>query len=831
MRTTEWLGARLARCLALVSACVLPGLVSAEDLSFRNQQVVVTINPQDGSYAMRSASDGRLILRSIVAAQINHRWLKSSGYPKHEISKSVFEDRLGHGQQISIRSTGLSQSPDLVCILRQYAQLSFTDIEVEVQNRTTKAVRVQGIRSVEAIGDQPLNLAGPERHDRVMSDAEEMPPILDLGNAPAGLHLGIGSQLIYNTESRQSAFFGALTAERFMTMIHLQARGSVSDPHISMLTVDSTGTTEMLRQRSYVKYLPPDEQYDVNLYIAPGKSLASERLMFAAGSGYGAQLEAYGAAVRQLHRARVGARTMMGWVSDLVYGDDAITEGYARTNAQWMAEHLKKYGFNHVRVDAVKLAVPTDDVTSDASRFPHGMWGLTRQISQLGLNVGGWVDLLGIEETSFIYRQHKDWLVKNARGQPLWLVRKRPGGPPLNGYVLDATHPGAQKYLRRIFRTMVREWGWRQIDLDGITTWSIEGYRHRPNTTALEAYRIALQIVRETVGDQVRLHLNSGLWLSSVGFVDTASTAGEKFHTFFSTKLAGLAVAGHYYMDRNFFVNDPAPFCVQREVPPMDAVEGAVPGPLRLQSAQASIVLSALSPGARFAIGDDLPSLGVEPERLTLVTDPDLLQMVKLGRSAKPLDLMTYPPEDEQPGIFLLREDARQSMLAVFNWTERVRSHVFHLSDLGLASAHSYRLYNVLDRGRPIKLEGDAIRLDNQAAQSVMLVKIMDETLAPAAPTITTVAPERARIQQDVRFSAQTSEDSVPALAYKWEFGDGVIAEGPIQSHTYTKSGRYTVRLIVDGVDGIAAERNLQIIVDGLMELTLPRGNVYAEMM
>src|SRR5439155_16638749 len=167
------------------------------------------------------------------------------------------------------------------------------------------------------------------------------------------------------------------------------------------------------------------------------------------------------------------------------------------------------------------------------------------------------------------------------------------------------------------------------------------------------------------------------------------------------------------------------------------------------------------------------------------------------GRSARPLDLMSYRPEDEQPSIFFLREDGRQSMLAVFNWTKQTRSHVLHLADLGLTSGHNYQLQSILDQSRP-RLENDSIRLDNQAAESVILVKIIDETVLPVAPTLTTDAPEHAKVLEDVRLSAQTTEDSVPALAYKWNFGDGVTAEGPIQNHSYTKSGKYTVWLIVD---------------------------------
>jgi hypothetical protein len=43
----------------------------------------------------------------------------------------------------------------------------------------------------------------------------------------------------------------------------------------------------------------------------------------------------------------------------------------------------------------------------------------------------------------------------------------------------------------------------RFIKLDFMDTTAIKGYRYRPNTTALEAQRIGLQIIRDAVGNDV----------------------------------------------------------------------------------------------------------------------------------------------------------------------------------------------------------------------------------------------------------------------------------------------------------------------------------------
>ncbi len=92
-----------------------------------------------------------------------------------------------------------------------------------------KEVTVQSIRGMEALGEPLLNLGGPASADRVLSDSfsEDWPQLrlYDLGKAPGGMHRGVGSQLVYNRESKQSLFIGALTADRLLTVLHLQSAG------------------------------------------------------------------------------------------------------------------------------------------------------------------------------------------------------------------------------------------------------------------------------------------------------------------------------------------------------------------------------------------------------------------------------------------------------------------------------------------------------------------------------------------------------------------------------------------------------------------------------
>jgi hypothetical protein len=216
-----------------------------------------------------------------------------------------------------------------------------------------------------------------------------------------------------------------------------------------------------------------------------------------------------------------------------------------------------------------------------------------------------------------------------------------------------------------------------------------------------------------------------------------------------------------------------------------------------------------------FEIGDDMPLLGSEKDRLALVENQDLINMAKIGRASRPMDLMTYTPEDEQPSIFLLREDERQAILTVFNWTKGPRSHGFRLADLNFPRDHSFTETDVLNQGAPVPASGGVIEIINQAPESVKMIKIIDENVSASAPTITANVPATAAAGETIKLSAQASPDGVPALAYRWDFGDGTHAEGANVAHAFTREAAMNVRLTVPGVDGIAAEKQFTVRVSG----------------
>ena len=112
------------------------------DTEIRNANLLVRVSEADGSYTIATKGSENPIIRAGVAAEVDHRWIKSADYPKHEISVSNFEDDLGRAQQANVECTGVPDRPDLTYTIRVYDNRPYGELEVQVKNRTGRAIEV-----------------------------------------------------------------------------------------------------------------------------------------------------------------------------------------------------------------------------------------------------------------------------------------------------------------------------------------------------------------------------------------------------------------------------------------------------------------------------------------------------------------------------------------------------------------------------------------------------------------------------------------------------------------------------------------------------------------
>lgn len=102
-----------------------------------------------------------------------------------------------------------------------------------------------------------------------------------------------------------------------------------------------------------------------------------------------------------------------------------------------------------------------DWLSTDMGKFPNGMKEVAGKINEAGMTAGLWLAPFVCEEKSDIFRDRKDWLLKDENGEPVRAGRNWSGS-----YALDIYNEEVRAYLKDVFRTVTEEWGFRLLKLD-----------------------------------------------------------------------------------------------------------------------------------------------------------------------------------------------------------------------------------------------------------------------------------------------------------------------------------------------------------------------------
>jgi alpha-galactosidase len=212
----------------------------------------------------------------------------------------------------------------------------------------------------------------------------------------------------------------------------------------------------------------------------------------------------------QLLAERIGRRERRAgrvWCSWYSYYED-ISESLVRATV----DDLRGEPFDVVQLDDGWERSVGDWHANE--RFAAGMDATAQYIADAGFRAGLWLAPLIALPASEFARKRPDLLVSGTDGAPL-IAGYNWGGPY---YALDTTRPEVQDHLRELF-SRVRGWGFTYLKLDFMYAGALAGVRsadlHRE-----QAYRDAIALIRETVGDDTYL-LGCGVpMLPSAGIFD-----------------------------------------------------------------------------------------------------------------------------------------------------------------------------------------------------------------------------------------------------------------------------------------------------------------------
>jgi hypothetical protein len=177
-------------------------------------------------------------------------------------------------------------------------------------------------------------------------------------------------------------------------------------------------------------------------------------------------------------------------------------------------------------------------------QFVDGIEPILTAARDKGFTPGLWIAPFMVGNRSRLFDEHPDWVVRDrVTGRPLapmtfygefrWHKRSE------EYYVLDITHPGAEAYMRTVFRTWAREWGCGYFKADflhlGSTYGPDQAIWHQDGLTRMEIWMRMMRLMRQEIGEAILLCCGSPLW-APVGYADAMRIGRD----------VGVSWSGHY---------------------------------------------------------------------------------------------------------------------------------------------------------------------------------------------------------------------------------------------------------------------------------------------
>lgn len=260
------------------------------------------------------------------------------------------------------------------------------------------------------------------------------------------------------------------------------------------------------------------------LEIKPGETWNLEDFLLIGGNERGLLLDQLSTEIAKNHPPLKRKAIPTGWCSWYCYGP-AVTHNIIQENLDGFSKILPELKY-------IQLDDGYEPFMGDWLDENPAYGDLQKTLSAIkakGFEPAIWVAPFIAEKNSRIFKEHPDWFVKDTDGSPLNSSKIGFGGwRNAPWYVLDGTHPEAQRHLQLIFREMREKWGINYFKLDANYWGAIHGGLHYDKSaTRIEAYRRGMEaMLKGCDKNSVVLGCNAPIW-PSLGLVTAMRTSND----------------------------------------------------------------------------------------------------------------------------------------------------------------------------------------------------------------------------------------------------------------------------------------------------------------
>jgi alpha-galactosidase len=648
--------------LPAVASTALLGASERPVAQLENGFFNAAFDPQSGRLGVWRTGGRALLSGAFVRAITSQgQWGTIDAGFRHDVSTTVFRDRLGEGRQLVMRSVHSEGRLEIELWTTLYDGQAMILFEAVCRNVSPKPIIVESLEPVCALQQSGGALHWP--------DTAKI-----LTNGPMYYDPGVVADFAVEDAKIWRSWWN-------IGLFSGYQREGLAGGFVENQT--GLGQVAMRRGDGDAMSLVAESVLAKGFELRPGQAVRSGRFMFNVAPDPYAALETYAKIMGRLHGARVHS-VLNGWCN-WFFTYEHITEEEVLRNAEFAARTLKPFGLEYIQVDEGYQRWHGDWEGND--RFPHGMKWLADRIRALGLKPGLWIAPYVISEPTAVFQQHPDWLLRHPDGQ-----LRRVGPWPSEDsdwartespkrYGLDITHPGAAAWLANVFDTVGRQWGYEMIKIDFVDWSLLAAHRyHDPTVTRAAAYRKGFEIMRRSLGPDGHIQ-DCGPGPVSVGLSDSMRIELDQNYGyrrrawqqyFLAPTSSAPAAAKRYYFHKRTWINDADHVCLTHL------------SPSQAQAAASLLVLT----GGNLLSGDRLPDLDL--------TRLEILKKVfpAWGEAARPADLF----DTDRHTVFAVRirrPFAEWTVVGVFNPSETdIAARSLPLERLWLDSGKTWLAYD-----------------------------------------------------------------------------------------------------------------------------------------
>lgn len=133
----------------------------------------------------------------------------------------------------------------------------------------------------------------------------------------------------------------------------------------------------------------------------------------------------------------------------------------------------------------------------DEKKFPTGMKAIADEIHSNNMLAGLWLAPFAATPKSYVFKEHRDWLVHDEKGRIHYASHNWGGF-----FALDIYNDEAREYIRNVFDTVLNVWGYDMVKLDFLYACCIIPIHGKSRG---EIMCDAMDLLREVCGEKIIL--------------------------------------------------------------------------------------------------------------------------------------------------------------------------------------------------------------------------------------------------------------------------------------------------------------------------------------